>query len=473
MLQSLRTAARAHGQFDFSWLDQWRGGMTYALCYACLLCAALAAPFLMGRLTPRAMKTYLNALGSGPALFRRALLLACALMLALGLADLADIPAPVLREQAQDWLWPAWLAHGLDGWLNLDKAAMAVYAALMLLFMLALRMCLLVDARARWPWLAAQMLIAAALEPWTEPGLGYLVAAELAFLLPWRAALAGALFQAVLIDLALLPYLVAVGDGHPACNIAGASPPAFWMVAAVDWLQGLVFQAFAFSVGYGWAEALRGRLCQAQANAALQATQLLLTEAVRNAERARIADGVGRLAAERMAGLQLQLRLAEAQGAPAPDMAAAREAARLLGEELHGVAGESAPPMDLRQALETLCRGLPLPRTRLDMAPGLIVAQPALAHVLFRGAQEALSNALRHSGAARAVVRLEQAGGGLTLTISDNGKGLDASGERREGHGLTGMRERVAAQGGSLDILSPAGGGCCLRIWLPLAGERA
>ncbi|VEB41696.1 Uncharacterised protein [Chromobacterium violaceum] len=68
-----------------------------------------------------------------------------------------------------------------------------MFAGLIALFMLALWRCLR-DERlpARWwPWLAAQMLIAAALEAWTEPGLGYLVAAELAFLWPWRAAAAG------------------------------------------------------------------------------------------------------------------------------------------------------------------------------------------------------------------------------------------------------------------------------------------
>ena len=452
----------------------WACFMTNALCYAGVCCAALAVLFWIRRLNLCPMPPYLNAVASGPALFRRALLLACALMLALGGADLAEIPEPVLREQAQAWLWPAWLAHGLDGWLGLGSAALLVYAALMLLFMLALRRCLLDEATVRWRWLAAQMLIAAILEPWTEPGLGYLVAAELAFLLSWRQAAAGALLQAALIDAALLPYLAKVGNGHPACNIAGAQPPPFWAVAALDWLQGLVFQSFAFCVGYGWSEALRGRRRQAQANAELQATQLLLAEAVRNAERARIEEGVGRLAADQLAAVQLQLRLAEARGAAAPALAGAREAARLLAEELRGAAGgRAAPAMDLRLALETLCRGMPSPLVRLEMAPELQVAQPGLAHAIFRSAQEALSNALRHSGAARAVVRLERSGEGLALTVSDNGKGLDAAGGWRAGHGLAGMRERAEARGGTLEMLSPAAGGCCLRVWLPLAGEEA
>ncbi|RBL65992.1 sensor histidine kinase, partial [Pseudomonas sp. MWU13-2625] len=115
----------------------------------------------------------------------------------------------------------------------------------------------------------------------------------------------------------------------------------------------------------------------------------------------------------------------------------------------------------------------PRPKARLEMAHDVPLAQPALAHVLFRSAQEALSNALRHSGAARAVVRLERLGGGVALTVSDNGVGLAASNERRQGHGLAGMRERVEASVGTLDILSPASGGCCVRIWLPLTGEAS
>lgn len=446
-------------------------GMTNALCYACACCAALAALLLMRRLNPRAMQPYLSAVGSGPTLFRRALLLACALMLAAGGADLSAAPEPLLREQAAAWLWPAWLAQALAGGLDLSASAMLVFSALMLLFMYGLRRCLLEEGCVPWPWMAAQLLIAAVLETWTEPGLGYLVAAELAFLLPWRRAAAGALLQAALIDAALLPYLVRVGDGHPACNIAGALPPGFWTVAALDWLQGLAFQAFAFCVGYGWAEALRGRRRQAQANAELQATQLLLTEAVRNAERARIADWMGRLAAEQLAALRLQLRLAEDKGADG--IGAAHEAADMLARELRESAGASTAMIDLRQALETLCSGLLRPQTRLDMAQDLPLGQPELAHALFRSAQEALSNALRHSGAERAVVRLERSGGGVALTVSDNGVGMGASGERREGNGLAGMRERVEARGGTLDILSPASGGCCVRVWLPLAGEAS
>ncbi|MFK7091206.1 ATP-binding protein [Chromobacterium violaceum] len=474
MLDGLRWAARPLARAGWE-MGRDAGGIGPALCYAVGCCAALAALILFMRRNADSMSAFLNAAVLRPGLFRRALLLACLLMLAAGSIDLAQAPAPLLNAQADAWLWPARLARAFSGWLALPDAALLVFAGLIALFMLALWRCLRDEGLpARWwPWLAAQMLIAAALEAWTEPGLGYLVAAELAFLWPWRAAAAAALLQAALIDAALLPYLARVGDGHPACNLPGALPPPFWAMAALDWLQGLVFQAFAFCVGYGWAEARRGSRRQEAANAELQATQLLLTEAVRGAERARIADGLRLLAADQLAGLQLQLRLLRAKPGDAVDgdIDAACEAARLLGEELRAAGRpEAAVPFDLSGALTTLCRGIPSPAVRLDIVDGLILDEPALAHAVFRCVQEALSNALRHSGAARAAVRLEPARGGVAVTVSDNGRGLDAAAAERSGHGLAGMRERVEGRGGTLDILSPQAGGCCLRVWLPLVG---
>ncbi|WP_115789283.1 sensor histidine kinase [Arthrobacter silvisoli] len=73
----------------------------------------------------------------------------------------------------------------------------------------------------------------------------------------------------------------------------------------------------------------------------------------------------------------------------------------------------------------------------------------------FRVVQEALSNVRRHSGAVSAVVRLAVAGNTLEVTVDDDGTGLDWSkqGGAEPGNGLTGMRERVEALGGSLALL--------------------
>jgi signal transduction histidine kinase len=91
----------------------------------------------------------------------------------------------------------------------------------------------------------------------------------------------------------------------------------------------------------------------------------------------------------------------------------------------------------------------------------------------FRIVQEALTNVARHARARRSVVRLESDGMTLTLSVEDDGIGLDASAsacpERRRGLGLVGIRERVADFEGTFSVSSRPGQGTSLRVHLPLA----
>jgi signal transduction histidine kinase len=81
-------------------------------------------------------------------------------------------------------------------------------------------------------------------------------------------------------------------------------------------------------------------------------------------------------------------------------------------------------------------------------------------------ASEALTNTVRHAGASSAQVSVEQRGGALIVTVSDDGAG----GARIEGgSGLRVLSDRVAALNGTLEIDSPAGGGTRVRAELPCA----
>ena len=81
--------------------------------------------------------------------------------------------------------------------------------------------------------------------------------------------------------------------------------------------------------------------------------------------------------------------------------------------------------------------------------------------------QESCTNIVRHALASQARIRLLREGGALTVEVSDNGRGImPASGQA--GFGLTGMRERVAELGGSLDVSCPPGGGTRIRARLPI-----
>jgi signal transduction histidine kinase len=85
----------------------------------------------------------------------------------------------------------------------------------------------------------------------------------------------------------------------------------------------------------------------------------------------------------------------------------------------------------------------------------------------YRIVQEALTNALKHAGEARAAVHIRYGPDSLELSIIDDGRGAPAP-VSSGGHGLVGMRERVALYGGSLDAGRDPSGGFAVRVLLPI-----
>jgi signal transduction histidine kinase/ligand-binding sensor domain-containing protein len=96
---------------------------------------------------------------------------------------------------------------------------------------------------------------------------------------------------------------------------------------------------------------------------------------------------------------------------------------------------------------------------------GELTLDSQVEEVLFRIAQEALNNVLKHAQARRVAVALRQDGQSVTLEITDDGTGCDLSGARRSGGlGLQGMKERAAEIGARLEIESAAGNGTRVRV---------
>jgi signal transduction histidine kinase len=91
---------------------------------------------------------------------------------------------------------------------------------------------------------------------------------------------------------------------------------------------------------------------------------------------------------------------------------------------------------------------------------------------VYRVVQEALHNCEKHSGASSVRVAVRQLPDLLLAEIEDNGRGFVA-GERRNGLGLLGLRERAAAAGGSLIIDTAPGRGTRIALRIPLAAEAA
>jgi signal transduction histidine kinase len=95
---------------------------------------------------------------------------------------------------------------------------------------------------------------------------------------------------------------------------------------------------------------------------------------------------------------------------------------------------------------------------------------------IYRIAQEALSNVVRHAHATRATVEVSHDTRGVSCVVRDNGRGFDVEHVRRETGreplGLVSMRERARALGGTLTVTSTAGRGTVLMIALPLGTDH-
>jgi signal transduction histidine kinase len=111
----------------------------------------------------------------------------------------------------------------------------------------------------------------------------------------------------------------------------------------------------------------------------------------------------------------------------------------------------------------------------VDVPDQLDELEPEVTGHLLAIAGEALSNVIRHSGATTARLVVEDPGdaGDLVLTVTDDGRGFDPELAARHGHqGLTNMRERATAVGGSLAWEPRPGGGTSVVVRVPRPGDH-
>ena len=112
-----------------------------------------------------------------------------------------------------------------------------------------------------------------------------------------------------------------------------------------------------------------------------------------------------------------------------------------------------------RSGLEISCR------VRADVLPSL---SRDVELVIYRVAQEALTNVARHSGDAAAELTLEPVDGSVVLAVRDSGRGLDA--DRSDGSGIRGMRERAGLVGATLELRNrDPGPGAEVLLRVPIA----
>lgn len=305
----------------------------------------------------------------------------------------------------------------------------------------------------------------AALGAFGMSALLYVLAAQHAVTMPPRRALAWLALQIALLACAFT-YMMLFGQ----LELGDDTIRIIWMYAVL----GLVFQVITYGAAYAAVRAQATRRALATANATLLATQSMLADTVRSSERTRIARDLHDAIGHHLTALNLHLDLALRQSgrdAP-PALSTSRELARSLLSEVRLVvsSARSEQRIDLGAAIATMCAGIPAPSVRLRIDEPLDIGSAAAAHTLFFCTQEALTNAIRHSGAGVVDVCLRAVDGEVRLHIGDDGAGAHGA---PEGNGMRGMRERVAALGGTLHAGARAEGGFGLDIALPLAGSAA
>jgi signal transduction histidine kinase len=198
-------------------------------------------------------------------------------------------------------------------------------------------------------------------------------------------------------------------------------------------------------------------------------------------ERNRLARELHDAVSQKLFGLVLSAEAVETLLERDHPVEARAELERLHGlakeamEELRALVFELRPPALESEGLATALRKHVAVLRRAHPAAielevhGEPPREPVLEREVFRIAQEALQNALRHAEAARLDVRLEATNGRLALSVADDGVGFDpdAIGVRSRRLGLTSMEERARAVGGTLTIDSSPGAGTTVRLDVP------
>jgi signal transduction histidine kinase len=280
---------------------------------------------------------------------------------------------------------------------------------------------------------------------------------------PWRIAVIGAVAAALGLFVHRLVF--------------GYSLPLFGVVAGL----GLSGAALALGLYQATRLAYFGQVRERAAR--LERERELLDEQAASEERFRIARELHDVVAHNVSLMVIQ---AQALDVTADDVEASRRGAKTIAELGRDAMSEMHRTLELMRtdsaeqerspqpALEDL--GVLLERAR---AAGVDVElavrgepRPLAAGVevsAYRIVQEALTNVIKHSGTNRASVELRYSPDRLELEILDDGSGAGVADIPGSGHGLVGMRERVALFGGSLDAGPLNGRGYRVLATLPYA----
>lgn len=272
-----------------------------------------------------------------------------------------------------------------------------------------------------------------------------------------------------------VPFVVVTGQGDERAAVEvmrqGALDYVMKDTALLDRLPAVAQRAL-----HAVAQERALRAAQAE-HRRLEQELVAISERERHSIGADLHDNLG----QQLTALELMCTLAKTEAAPHPALARRLDQmARMMREAItqvrflaRGLVPVGPGPDSLQVGLAELAErtsALGRPRCRLDCPEPVAVADPFLAGHLYRIAQEAVNNAVKHARAAEIVIRLSRRDGALLLVVEDDGAGLPrGKAAPAEGIGLSVMRHRANAIGATLTVDSRRSGGVRLHCTLPSA----
>ncbi len=346
-----------------------------------------------------------------------------------------------------------------------------------LAMVLALLSTLPVAWRARWPLTAAAVVLAAngaciyAAAPHQAAFQPFIALVLTAYSVGSRAVGRRTSWASAILAVAAVPvFAAAIAHGQSLGNVA---PSYVWLLAA--WAAGRSVRSWRHK-----------SLALEQANSELEQSRELQAQAAVAVERGRIARELHDVIAHNVSMMVVQAGAAErvldsAQPQVREALNVIATTGRQTVDEMRTLLGvlrsDDGPgarkPQPGLADLEQLIRGVAeagLPVTlRIEGEPRPLPQAADLS--AFRIVQEALTNTLKHAGPNDAQVTIRYQARCVELEIRDTGTG--PAGGPGTGHGLVGMRERVAMFGGELEAAEAGGGGFMVRARLPLSPSAA
>jgi two-component system sensor histidine kinase DesK len=299
-------------------------------------------------------------------------------------------------------------------------------------------------------------------------GVQYICVIGLYFLVPYN-------YTAILITIwcTLLPTVMSVRSAMLTAPL-WSSP--LWLIYQFHWQEKyafvsaalfFMFNIFALIMVNTASKERQAKEYANQLNRELLATQKLLSQASKQAERVRIARNIHDLLGHHLTALTINLQVASriTQGEAKEKVEACHGLAKLLLSDVREAVSEirERSDVELKDALMALFDSLPRLKVQLRFDDNLNINEVNTADTIIKCVQECLTNTLKHSTADVLLLDINKDKGGIAINISDNGKLIK---HFDMGNGLKGMMERLSLIDGHVNF-TQNDKGFCTSIYIP------